>query len=198
MPIVNDIFDGALDTLLNDHDDAWDFAPNSPGNTVTSTAFAALDGAGGLVIAGSNDVYAYRNDSQENRSKVTLAGTGTTLGTRLLGPSIHASPTFPGLWAWFSGDDGTNLTGLYIGGGGAGTAFGGTIAVSLSGNDFAIADVHTIEIVQVSTVAGVSASVDVYVDDIKMTPTPVVVTPDGGLTQGNDGFVAKRGGTAID
>jgi hypothetical protein len=193
MAAIIETFDGTVGTTLDAHNSSWDSAPHSPSGGATSTTNATLDGAGGLVIAGANDVYAHRNDSQENRSKITIAGSGTTNGTRLTGPAIHQSPTFPGVWAWFSGDDGTNISGLHIGGAGEGTAFGGTIALSVGANNFALADDHTIEIIQVSTVAGVSASVDVYVDDIKLTASPVLVAPNGGLTQGYDGFVAKRG-----
>lgn len=135
MAAQSDDFTGANGTTLQTHNSNWQYSSATFGS---DSNFTIQENQ--LEIDTGGNIFAYRDDSSEQRAKVTIPAF-TSDNNLTMGPSIRMTATSKGYDLHFSVTDGTYYTAIESEQDGLfGTNF------TLSAATYAIADPHTLEI----------------------------------------------------
>jgi len=175
MPVVNDDFTSPDDTALDVHNAAWVF---NDGDGTEAKIFSNR-----LEVQAFRKVVAYRNDSAEQRSKITTLATAGG-ESDLTGPCINCNGSNAGQLFFFKNNDGTYFTTIQI----RGRDTGYIADVGLAASTYAIAASHELEIVEIAN-DGTDVTVECYIDGNLIT-TQVAINAVN--TSGNDGLYCDR------
>ena len=175
MAVVNQDFIAANGTSLDTFDSDWDFTTGADANTDIQS--------NRLELAAWTTVVVYNANSAEKDSAIVLdpAAAGTA---RRIGPAINVTSGQPGQYFYLDADDGTYYTTISIFGGSAGWIG----ATALAANTFAIADTHTLRVVETVN-DGTDVTFIAYINGIAIDTYVALSAPS---VTGNDGIYSHR------